>query len=183
MTALEQTSIPAWAASSAAEEADPTGREHAIIAIGESARDQAEAWRSFLVERSPASRVTVHEAADADQARASLDGELVRARVGWRLAVAGPADACLAVRARAVAAGLEDDEMRFASTDTNHRSVFCVHCRATMTVDAEIEQVVPCAACGRSLLVYYHVSRLSGSHLGFMVDAERLPDDPAAGGE
>ncbi|WP_412093762.1 hypothetical protein [Mycolicibacterium iranicum] len=31
-----------------------------------------------------------------------------------------------------------------------------------------------CRGCGRTLLVYYHISRRQGAHLGFMVDAEQV---------
>ena len=38
----------------------------------------------------------------------------------------------------------------------------------------ELEDVLPCAGCERNLVVYYHVSRRQGVHLGFMVDAEEV---------
>ncbi|MFZ2240318.1 MAG: dimethylamine monooxygenase subunit DmmA family protein, partial [Gordonia amarae] len=78
------------------------------------------------------------------------------------------------VRAHALRAGLEDDEIHVSATGSGPIKVFCSHCRATTTADAGIDDVVPCAGCGRGLLVYYHVSRRKGSYLGFMVDAETV---------
>ncbi len=48
----------------------------------------------------------------------------------------------------------------------------CVHCRTVTTAAVELSEVLPCSGCGRNLLVYYHVSRRQGAHLGYMVDAE-----------
>ena len=47
-----------------------------------------------------------------------------------------------------------------------------VHCRTVTTAAVELSEVLPCSGCGRNLLVYYHVSRRQGAHLGYMVDAE-----------
>ena len=86
--------------------------------------------------------------------------------------MAGPADACLRLRAAAVALGVADDEITVASTDVRERAVHCVHCRTVTTAAVELSEVLPCSGCGRNLLVYYHVSRRQGAHLGYMVDAE-----------
>ena len=46
-----------------------------------------------------------------------------------RLMMAGPATACLRLRAKALDLGLADDEMTIASTEVERRAVYCVHCR------------------------------------------------------
>ena len=69
-------------------------------------------------------------------------------------------------------AAFADDEITVASTDVRERAVHCVHCRTVTTAAVELSEVLPCSGCGRNLLVYYHVSRRQGAHLGYMVDAE-----------
>lgn len=175
MTVLETTSIPAWARGTASQPADMSAREVLILAIGADAQTQAGAWQQAFAESPDTARITVRMSDDLEPARGWLAGELARATVGWRLAVAGPAKACLTLRAQAFAAGVEDDEMRFASIGVDQRDVFCVHCRTTSSASIALEGVVPCPGCDRSLFVHAHVSRMTGAHLGFQVDAEELP--------
>ncbi|MBX7431433.1 hypothetical protein JDV09_04815 [Mycobacterium sp. Y57] len=173
--ALELTSVPPWATTPTRPDADTTGRSWTVIAFGPAGAGVAHRWSAQLAAAGTGSAPRVHEIADGadDAARAALGADLADARVGWRLMMAGPADACLRLRAHAVTLGVADDEMTVASTDVTSRSVQCVHCRTVTSAAVQLEDVVPCAGCGRNLLVYYHVSRRQGAHLGFMVDAER----------
>jgi dimethylamine monooxygenase subunit C len=172
--ALELTSVPAWATTPTRPPADITGRYWTVIAFGPAGAEVARSWNAEIASAGRESGVRVHEvgADDGDGARDALDADLVDARVGWRLMMAGPASACLRLRGDAVAAGVADDEMTVASTDVGQRLVHCAHCRTVTAAAVELEHVIPCAGCGRNLLVYYHISRRQGVHLGFMVDAE-----------
>lgn len=172
--ALELTSVPVWATTPTRPPADTTGRYWSVIAFGESGAEVAQAWSADIAAAGREFGMRVHRVdPDGDeQARAALLADLAEARVGWRLMMAGPASSCLRLRGVAVAAGVADDEMTVASTHVGQRSVQCAHCRTVTEAAVELEQVVPCVGCGRNLLVYYHVSRRQGVHLGFMVDAE-----------
>jgi dimethylamine monooxygenase subunit C len=55
-----------------------------------------------------------------------------------------------------------------------------VHCGTVTHAAVDLDDILPCAGCDRNLLVYYHVSRRLGAHLGFMVDAEQLPEELAS---
>ena len=169
--ALELTSVPAWAATPTEPAADTTGRWWTIIAFGPDGAEVAQRWIA-QIGRESATRTYEVAVDDDERARAALLGALADARVGWRLLMAGPADACLRLRAAAVALGVADDEITVASTDVRRRAVHCVHCRTVTTATVELSEVLPCRGCGRNLLVYYHVSRRHGAHLGYMVDAE-----------
>jgi len=173
--ALELTSVPAWATTPTRPHADLSGRSWTVVAFGASGAEMAGLWCSQIAVTGRESAVHVHEVAaeGGDEfARAALMSDLADARVGWRLMMAGPAHCCLRLRALAMQLGVADDEITVASTDVGLRSVQCVHCRTVTSAAVELEDVLPCAGCGRNLLVYYHVSRRQGAHLGFMVDAE-----------
>ncbi|VEG56743.1 Uncharacterised protein [Mycolicibacterium aurum] len=172
--ALELTSVPAWATAPTRPPADTSGRYWTVVAFGDAGAEVARAWTAEIAATGRESGLRVHAVDDGgdEQARAALRADLAEARVGWRLMMAGPASACLRLRADAVDAGVADDEMTVASTDVGQRAVHCAHCRAVTSGAIQLEDVVPCAGCGRKLFVYYHVSRRQGLHLGFMVDAE-----------
>lgn len=172
--ALDLTSVPIWATTPTRPPADTTGRSWTVIAFGDAGAEVARSWSADIAAAGRESGMRVHHVdPDSDeQAGAALRADLADARVGWRLMMAGPASCCLRLRGVAVAAGVADDEMTVASTHVGQRSVQCVHCRTVTAAAVELEQVVPCDGCGRNLLVYYHVSRRQGVHLGFMVDAE-----------
>lgn len=169
--ALELTSVPHWATTPSEPPADTTGRWWTIVAFGPAGAEVARRWADQI---GRVSAISTHEVAvgDDEQAHAALHAGLAEARVGWRLMMAGPADACLRLRAAAVRLGVGDDEITVASTDVRQRAVHCVHCRTVTTAAVELSDVLPCQGCGRNLLVYYHVSRRQGTHLGYMVDAE-----------
>jgi len=171
---LELTSVPRWTVEPTLPDADLTGATWTVLAIGPDAGPVVDSWSAQITCARPGAALTVHHVADADAATAALDAALAGARVGWRLMVAGPAHECLQVRAHAVRNEVADDEMTFASTEVDHRVVLCVHCGTRTYASAGIEDVVVCTGCGCNLLVYYHVSRRQGAHLGFKVDAEQL---------
>lgn len=171
-TRLEYTSVPAWARArndSGTDLPDGDGAAYIVAGIGAAGIGLAGRWRDAVGGSVPVTPVDADTAADA---LGALDSAIATSSVGVRLLVAGPAGDCLLVRAHALRAGLEDDEISVVSTGSGPITVFCSHCRATTTAAAGIDDVVPCAGCGRNLLVYHHVSRRTGAYLGFMVDAE-----------
>lgn len=166
---LAQTSLPRWAYEPRVEAVDLTGRAYTVLVVeSPGAAGVADAWVVELHGRP----VTRHDCADDERAVAALTADLAGARVGHRVLVAGTARDCLAVRAAAVRAGLADDELVFGVVSADERSVWCVHCEATTSAVVALDEVVVCAGCARRLVVYPHVSRRTGHHLGFMVDAE-----------
>ena len=172
---LDVTSVPGWAIVPPTPPADTGGRSWTDITLDAAGIAVAHEWQRQIAQAAEQSAVRVHRPADMAEAVTALRTDLAYATVGWRLMVAGPAHACLALRAEAVALGVADDEMTFASTEVAARSVQCVHCSTVNDVVVELEDVTPCTGCGRNLLVYYHVSRRRGTYLGFMADAEEMP--------
>jgi len=178
--ALELTSVPPWTVTRTLPPADVSGRSWAIVAFGGDAEPVVTTWTAQLAAAHPDRLPRVYRVADDAAAREALTAELAQAVVGWRLMVAGPATSCVRLRAHAMAAGVADDEITIATTEVATRDVQCVHCRTITTAAVAIEDTLECSGCGRNLLVYYHVSRLQGAHLGFMVDAEQLPEEVAS---
>ena len=172
---LDLTSVPAWAVEPACPTADLTGRHWTVLAIGTDAAVIAATWTAQIADQHPEAQPRVHLVADGAAACAALDTDLADAVVGWRLLLAGPAHACLRVRARALEAGAADDEITVASTEVETREIYCAHCRITTTAPVALSDEIPCPGCGRGLLVYYHVSRRLGAHLGFATAADAPP--------
>jgi dimethylamine monooxygenase subunit C len=170
--ALELTSVPHWAVTVTNPDADLSGRHWTVVAFGPGTADIVARWSDQIASHHGSAAARVHRVIDDEAARTAVDKDLADAVVGWRLMMVGPADACLRLRAHALAAGVGDDEITVASTDVATRDVRCAHCDAVTTTSAALEDVVGCTGCGRNLLVYYHVSRRLGAHLGFMIDAE-----------
>lgn len=164
---LALTSVPDWAVERRCPPADLTGRHYTLLAIGADALTIATGWSAQITVEP-----RIHVVADADEACAALESDLADATVGWRLLLAGPAHACLRVRARALELGAADDEITVASTEVDTREIYCAHCRTTTVTATELAQEVPCPGCGRLLFVYYHVSRRIGAHLGFATTAD-----------
>ena len=96
--ALELTSVPEWAITPTEPGADTTGRWWTIIAFGPAGGEVARRWAA-QIGRESAVRSYEVAVGDDERARAALVGALADARVGWRLMMAGPADACLRLRA------------------------------------------------------------------------------------
>ncbi|MET0820161.1 MAG: dimethylamine monooxygenase subunit DmmA family protein [Aeromicrobium sp.] len=173
MPDLVHTSVPSWASAAAIPDLDVEGRRFAVFAIGPAALELGRDWLEALESVVGPGRATLHQSAGFTEAEPVLEAELASAAVGWRLKLIGPADDCLALRARAVRAGLMDDEIQVASVDDRSRTVLCSHCTTRTTSDVGIGETVGCRGCGRNLLVYHHVSRRHGAYMGFMSDAEQ----------
>jgi dimethylamine monooxygenase subunit C len=178
--ALELTSVPGWATTPTRPDADVSGRYWTVVAFGRDTADIVATWTAQLAARHPDAAPRVHLVDDDAAARATVTAALADAVVGWRLMIAGPADACLRLRAHALNCGVGDDEITVASTEVATRDVRCVHCGTVRHAAVDLEDVLPCTGCDRNLLVYYHVSRRLGAHLGFMIDAEQLPGERAS---
>jgi hypothetical protein len=104
---LETTSVPAWAAAACQPEADLSGRAWTIVGFGGAAQPITSSWRAQILELHPRAVVVVHMVdGDDDQGAAqAVDTDLAGALVGWRLMIAGPADACLRLRAHVPRSG------------------------------------------------------------------------------
>jgi dimethylamine monooxygenase subunit C len=168
---LEMTSVPHWALTPTRSDADLSGRAWTIMVLGPGGTDIARDWVAQIASAGGESAVRLH-VVDPGQAIEALTGDVAAARVGWRLMMTGPADACLQLRGAAMSLGVADDEMTVASTDVDSRAVRCVHCGAVTRARVQLDEVLACGSCERKLLVYYHVSRRHGTYLGFMADAE-----------
>ena len=172
--ALQFTSVPTWAIAPARPDADLSGRYWTVIAFGGGDRDAGEAaeiaakWVAQIQTRHPGAAPRVHLVDDDVAARDALTSDLATALVGWRLLIVGPADACLRLRAHAVRHHVGDDEITVATTGVVHRDVHCAHCRSVTRAAVELDGVVSCVGCSRSLVVHAHVSRRIGAHLGVM---------------
>jgi predicted RNA-binding Zn-ribbon protein involved in translation (DUF1610 family) len=104
-------------------------------------------------------------------------GQFGPLRVNDRLYVQGTEPFVWAVAALASSHGLAPDQIRLAHAGSLRRRVWCTHCHC-LTEDVTT-QVVPCAGCGRHLLVRDHFSRRHGAFMGVMVDAEVPGQRPA----
>jgi hypothetical protein len=163
------TSVPRWPA--AVPGVDPAGRALMLLGFGADGWCLVHRWSAEAV-GTPVD-VQLAERAD-DGTLAALADRVAGAVVGWRLMLAGPEVDVLAARAVAVAGGALDAELRIAVTGSQEKRVYCPHCRTTTTTSAPVAGETDCAGCGRRLHVYAHVSRRTGSYLGFLVHAEEL---------
>lgn len=175
MPKLEHTSVPSWAVGGPAADAAPAGTSHVLVGVGE-------AGRRLVADRAralgPAVRVILGD--DVGVLGAELGAALADGRVGIRVHLVGPVGSCLALRSVALGRGIEDDELAVVPVGGGAIPLWCVHCAATTDTEAEIDDVVPCSGCGRSLVVYHHVSRRTGRFLGFQIDAETAPSSPSS---
>ena len=169
--ALESTSVPSWATATVRPDADLSGRYWTVVALCSVAEEIAAYWIAQISAHDPRADVRVHVAADDRAAADAVTADLADAVVGWRLMIAGPADACLRLRALALQCGAADDEIIVASTTVATRDVRCAHCQTVTRAEVDLEGVVQCSGCARKVVVHYHVSRRLGAHLGFMTDA------------
>ena len=109
---------------------------------------------------------------DLDGAIAWLGAAIATARVGERVRLTAAVGDCLRLRGAAISAGMLDDEIDIAPTGYGAIGVQCVHCGHATTARTSVDQVIDCEGCGRSLVVYYHVSRRTGFFMGYQADAE-----------
>ncbi|MER5184083.1 dimethylamine monooxygenase subunit DmmA family protein [Streptomyces sp. NPDC002896] len=168
---LQHTSVPRWPTEDPG--VDRTGQAYAVMSFGPDAAPVAAGWESEL--RSLGRPVwSWHGEEAGDGCLAELRGQVESATVGWRLMLAGPQCDVLRAHAEALAGGVLEAEITVLVTDAARTRVWCAHCGATTLADAAIGETAGCSGCGRSLYVYHHVSRRSGTHLGFQVDAEEL---------
>ena len=165
---VQHTSVPRWPAGPV--DVDPAARDVGLVGFGDDGAAVVAGWSV----RAPSAAVVLARRADA-ATLAALESLVSRARVGWRLMLAGPEDDVLAARAAAVRGGLLDAELRVQVTGAARKRVYCAHCRTTSEGDAPVGGELPCGGCGRPLHVYGHVSRRLGAYLGFAADAEELP--------
>ena len=73
--------------------------------------------------------------------------------------------------------GFASGQIQLHHAGSLRRRVWCTHCHAF--TDGVTTNVVPCAGCGRHLLVRDHFSRRLGAFMGVMVDAEAPGEIPA----
>jgi dimethylamine monooxygenase subunit C len=163
----QHTSVPRWGDQPPA--VDPAGREYVVVSSGEDARAVAAGWRDAV---EALGRPLWSEHHDAGSAAPALAERLQGARVGVRVMIAAPELEALDALRAAHAAGAIDAEIRVHVTDRGVRRVQCPHCHAHTEAAVEVDATVTCDGCGRTLLVYHHVSRVHGAYLGFMADAE-----------
>jgi hypothetical protein len=172
--AFDFTSVPPWAVEPRRADVDLSGRYWTVVAylgpggeLGEAA-DIAAEWVAQIRARHPGAAPRVHLVSDDAAAREAVTRDLTTALVGWRLMLAGPADACLRLRAYAIENAVGDDEVTVSSTDVAHRDVHCAHCHSVTRAAVQLAGTVACDGCGRRLAVQAHVSRRLGAHLGVL---------------
>ncbi|MFE0750333.1 dimethylamine monooxygenase subunit DmmA family protein [Gordonia sp. NPDC058843] len=179
MSQIAYSSVPPWArpgGPDAPTAPATTGSSYVLVGVGDVA-DNLGRWEAELP---PRATTRIH--GDADSVAGLLRTALAEAVVGVRVWIVADAGAALALRAVALGAGLEDDEIEVVPAppaDRNPVEIFCAHCRSITRITAAVDDIVPCAGCRRDLLVYHHVSRRTGHFLGFMVDAETAGADSA----
>ncbi|MBD0862785.1 hypothetical protein IA539_16465 [Gordonia sp. zg691] len=172
MSQIAYSSVPSWARpGDPVEPASPapTGSTYLLVGVGDVA-DELSRWESDLP---PRASTRIH--GDRGTVAGLLASALADSVVGIRVWIIADIGAALALRAVALSAGLEDDEIEVVTTaplGTGTVEVFCAHCRTVTSAEVVVDDVVACVGCRRDLLVYHHVSRRSGRFLGFMVDAE-----------
>lgn len=175
MSQLAYSSVPTWARSGDPIEATtptPTGSSYVLVGVGDVAETLAR-WESTLP---PRATTRIH--GNIDSTASLLGSALAEAVVGVRVWITADAGSALTLRAVALGAGLEDDEIAVLPVVSGQKvgiEVFCAHCRAVTRTTSAVDDTVGCIGCRRDLLVYHHVSRRTGQYLGFMVDAETAP--------
>ncbi|WP_439030853.1 dimethylamine monooxygenase subunit DmmA family protein [Gordonia terrae] len=179
MSQIAYSSVPPWARAGGPvvpATPAPTGSSYVLVGVG----DVADILGRWEAELPPRATTRIH--GDADSVADLLGTALTEAVVGVRVWIVADVGDALVLRAVALGAGLEDDEIEVVPAPRAGRrpvEIFCAHCRSITRTTAVVDDVVPCAGCRRDLLVYHHVSRRSGQFLGFMVDAETAGADSA----
>jgi hypothetical protein len=178
--------------------ADPGGRFHLMIGVGEGEAPLLRVLREMQSQASQAlgaTRVLLAASAagrtaarlnlgdftelplqefrlfgDASPLLVELRSSLEAALMGTRLYVAGPESFIGLAMKVALEFNLNKDEVRAEPVGTLARRVYCVHCRAT--TEHVRTNIVRCLGCDRWLLVRDHYSRRLAAYMGVMVDAE-----------
>lgn len=163
------TSVPRWAGEPP--EVDLTGTSYLVLSRGGAGGLIARGWAA-TIERAGKPLWTDHRDRADSWALSLLEAQLAAARVGTRVMVAAPELEVLDVLRVARAAGAIDAELRAHVTSDEARRIHCPHCGEHTVATVAVGETAPCARCGRTLIVYHHVSRLHGAYLGYMVDAE-----------
>ncbi len=176
-TEMAFTSVPAWARDrvDALGAVPPvSGARHLLVGVGPTSAETLRGWEQQLVGTPIHTVHTIHtiHTVHLDEADTALSDALADARVGVRIHLAGPIGDCLRLRATALRAGAEDDEIQVSPTTEGTIWVQCLHCEAVTAAEARINDIIECAGCGLGLVVYYHVSRRTGHFMGFQIDAE-----------
>ena len=166
-------SVPRWPSEPPG--IDPTGRVYGVVAIDCQSSDDnvVSTWLAALaLSDKPMWTLTGPAAAAVHE---PLAQRLTASVVGLRLLIVGPEQDVLALQATARGAGMIDAELTLHVTATDHRRVYCAHCRTTSSVCGQVGDVRPCSGCGRALMIFAHCSRHTGTYLGFLAGAEELP--------
>lgn len=110
---------------------------------------------------------------------AELRALCATAVVGDRVHLTGPEEGLLLAAALFRDHGFGDDEILLTCTtpgspfaDPDLRRVNCCHCRTVSTLSVAVGDVVDCAGCGRSVVVYHHFSRRTASYLAYQPEEE-----------
>jgi hypothetical protein len=165
----QHTSVPRWAPDPP--EVDLTGTSFLVLSHGEAGEAVAADWAATIARARKPLWVRPGGCAEGG-ALTLLTAQLECARVGTRVMVAAPELAVLDVLRVARAAGAIDAELRAFVTSDAARRVQCPHCAEHTIATVAVGETVACGGCGRTLVVYHHVSRRYGAYLGYMVDAE-----------
>jgi hypothetical protein len=110
------------------------------------------------------------------QAVADLSRTLAGCSMGARVYVAGSESfigSCVQVTTHYA---LNADEVQCEHLGSAARRVYCIHCKTSN--ENVTTNIVPCAGCGRHLLVRDHYSRRLAGFMGVMVDAETPGEVP-----
>jgi hypothetical protein len=151
------TSVPDWPTECPG--VDSSGRTFAVMSFGAEAAPVAQRWCAGT--SGPTWRW--HGDSATAEALALLADETSKARVGWRLMLAGPEIDVLRACAVAENGGALASEIVGFVVESRRRRVRCAHCGTT--TDAE-SVTVECVGCGRRLRVEAHVSRRHAAYLG-----------------
>ncbi|PYI64043.1 hypothetical protein CVV68_22775 [Arthrobacter livingstonensis] len=92
--------------------------------------------------------------------------------VGVRLVLIGPMADIKAAAAVAAECGLADDEVTLVSDGSEHRTVFCAHCRTVTKTVEPTGSELECQGCTTVLSISNHFSRRIAAYLGYAAHAE-----------
>nr|WP_133995978.1 dimethylamine monooxygenase subunit DmmA family protein [Streptomyces sp. 846.5] len=171
--------MPRWEATPPAVDTD--GKSFAVLSFGREGRETAERWISGIGDISDVGDIGTagpcwarHAERADEELLAALREQLRTALVGWRLMLAGPEAEVLPARSEALMHGAVPAEIRVHVTSARRKRVHCPHCQQVTATDRAVDESVRCGGCGRELAIYHHVSRRTGTYLGFMADAEAI---------